>query len=87
MAVDTNNIDQVSITAGGTYTLDFDAWVLIGANGGVVTVSITINGTAFAYSTTISDGEVKDFPHWLPKGAVLTITNANAKLMAYPAHH
>lgn len=87
MAIDTNNIDQVSITAGGTYTLDFDAWVLIGANGGVVTVGITIDGTVFDYPNTIADTKVDDFPHWFPKGTVFTIKTANAKLMAWPAHH
>ena len=60
-----------------------DGYLLIGANGGSVTASITIDGTAFAFDTTIADGKVKGVENKIPKGAVITITGANAKVMAY----
>lgn len=75
--------DQSDVTAGGTYTMPYDGYVLIGADGGTVTVSITINGTAFAFDTTIADGKVKGLENIIPQGSVLTLAGANSKIVAY----
>lgn len=75
--------DQADVSSGGTYTMPYDGYVLIGANGGTVTVSITINGTAFAFDTTIDNGKVKGLENIIPQGSVLTISGSAAKVVAY----
>jgi len=76
-------IAQTSVSAGGTFSMPYDGYLIIGANGGEVTVSITINGTAFAFDTTIADGKAKGLENKIPQNAVITITGAAAKVMAY----
>tara|TARA_R100001163_G_scaffold2519_3_gene3902 strand:- start:10385 stop:10630 length:246 start_codon:yes stop_codon:yes gene_type:complete len=76
-------VKEEDVSAGGTFSMPYDGYLIIGANGGEVTVSITINGTAFAFDTTIADGKAKGLENKIPQNAVITITGAAAKVMAY----
>lgn len=76
-------VTQEAVTAGGTFTMPYDGYLLIGANGGTVTASITIDGTAFAFDTTIADTKVKGLTEKIPAGSVITLSGANSKVMAY----
>lgn len=72
-----------TVTDGSTYTMPFDGYLLIGANGAEVTVSITIDGVVFDFDTTIANGKVKGLDNRFPQGAVFTITGSASKVMAY----
>jgi len=74
---------ETSVSDGGTYEMPYNGYILIGANGGTVTVSISIDGTNFAFDTTISDTKVKGLENKIPQGATLTFSGAACKIIAY----
>lgn len=75
-------IENSTISASGTYTMPHDGKVLVGADGADVTLSITLDGTAFNYPETITNGEVKGLAWEVPQGSVLTFSAAS-KITAY----
>lgn len=76
-------LEYVSRSAGETYTIqNHKTYVMIGAIGGTLTVSIALTETPdyFECTETIEAGKYKTMIIPLPKDAIIKFTGANAKI-------
>lgn len=75
------------IASGSTYTMPQNGYVIIGANGATVTVSIDLDNTEtpnyYDITETVDNAKAKAIPFKLPQGAVLKFTGSAVKLIAY----
>ncbi len=76
-------LEYVSRATGETYTIEnHNTYVIIGATGGTLTVSIALTATPdyFDFTETIASETSKAISVPLPKGAVIKFTGATAKI-------
>lgn len=80
-------VNYATVADGATYTMPYNGYLIIGANGATATVKINLNETGSAdnydFTETIADATAKAIQFRLPQGAVLTFTGTEVKLIAY----
>lgn len=76
-------LEFVSKATTETYTIEnHNTYVIVGATGGTLTVSIALTETPdyFDFTETIENNKSKAISIPLPKGAILKFTGATAKI-------